>query len=59
MLTAAETDSGRMSIQEHSPGADERSVEAFHQHLQSSEETLATSHQGFINLVFLKYVSTD
>lgn len=38
-LSAAKADSRRLSVQEHSPGADERSVEAFHQHIQSSEFT--------------------
>ncbi len=59
VLSAAEADGGRMSVQEHSPGADERSVEAFHKHLQSSEfhktlhdNMLSTSYQAFISLLF-------
>lgn len=37
VLSAAEADNGRMSVQEYSPGADERSVKTFHQYLQSGD----------------------
>lgn len=36
-VSAEKTDSGGMSVQEHSPGANEGSAEAFYKHLQSGE----------------------
>lgn len=53
VLSAAEADNGRLSVQDCSPGADERPVKTFHQHLQSGELERARISQLKNNTVAL------